>query len=97
LAIRLFPCPDGKTTQQFAAHNICALHATPDLLTEHAMLGYQRCMASSQLFVNRRSDGLQQFLLVHTFLTPAKTAYMEEQYGRKSNEFQVEACIMVEV
>jgi len=76
---------------------ICELHATPDLLTENAILGYQVRTAKPELFVNRLGDRPEQFLPVHTSIILAKTAYMDEQYGRKRHEFQVEACITVEV
>jgi hypothetical protein len=71
-------------------------HATRDLLPEQAILRDQVRMAKPELLVNRRSDRPEQCLSVHTSHTPPKAAYIEDQYGRKRNEIQVEACIMVE-
>ena len=67
------------------------LHAASDLLTEHAILCYQIRIAKPELFVNRRGDRPEQFLPVHTSNTPTKASYIEDQYGRKRNEIQVEA------
>src|SRR6266571_750027 len=63
---------------------ICELHATPDLLTENAILGYQVRIAKPELFVNRLGDRPEQFLPVHTSKTPLPrhlTSYIDAQYG----------------
>jgi hypothetical protein len=67
------------------------LHTTSDLLTENAILCYQVRIAKPEFFVNRRGDRPEQFLPVHTSNTPNKTSYVDDQYGRKRNEIQVEA------
>ena len=72
------------------------LHATRDLLTEQVILGDQVRITQPELLVNRRGDRPEQFLPVHTSHTPTKASYIEDQYGRKRNEIQVEACIMGE-
>ena len=67
------------------------LHPTVDLLTENAILGDQVRIAKPELFVNRLGDRPQQFLPVHTAITPAKTSSIDDQYGRKRHAIQVEA------
>jgi hypothetical protein len=70
---------------------ISQLHATSDLLTEHAIFCDQVRIAQPELFVNRRSDRPEQLLPVHTSHTPTKTPCVDDQYGRKHYEIQVEA------
>src|SRR6516165_7425388 len=72
------------------------VHTTTDLLAENAILGYQVRIAKPELFVNRRGDRPQQFLPIHTSITPAKTSSMDDQYGRKRHEIQAETGLMVE-
>jgi hypothetical protein len=72
------------------------LHAASDLLTENAILCHQVRIAQPELFVNRRGDRPEQCLPVHTSNILTKTSYIDDQYGRKRNEIQVEAWIMVE-
>jgi hypothetical protein len=76
---------------EFFAIAIRELHATSDLLTEHAILCYQVRIAKPEFFVNRLGDRPEQFLPVHTSNTPTKASYVDNQYGRKRNEIQVEA------
>jgi len=71
-------------------------HATRDLLAKDAVLCGEVCIAEPELFVNRFAERSQQFLPVHSSLTRAKTADMDNQYGRPRNEIQGQAYIMVE-
>jgi hypothetical protein len=71
-------------------------HATGDLLAQKAILGDQVRMTQPECFVNRRGDRPEQFLPVHPSLTPAKTSSIADQYGRKREEIQAEARLMVE-
>src|SRR5262250_1200149 len=57
----LLPQLLAKLSQRLA-FAIRERYATGDLLTEHAILGYQVRIASSQLFVNRRGDRSKEFL-----------------------------------
>ena len=72
------------------------VHTTADLLAENTILGYQVCIAQPEFFVNRLGDRPQQFLPVHTSITPATTSYMDDQYGRKRHEIQAETGLMVD-
>ena len=71
-------------------------HATRELLAKEAVLCGEVRIAEPELFVNRCAKRSQQFLPVHPSVTPNKTAYMDNQYGRTHDEIQSEACIMVE-
>ena len=75
---------------------IAERHATRELLAEEAVLCGEVRIAEPELFVNRCAKRSQQFLPVHPSVTPNKTAYMDNQYGRTHDEIQSEACIMVE-
>ena len=72
------------------------LHATTDLLTEHAIFCYQVRIAKPEFCVNRLGNRPQQFLPVHTSIILAKTSSINDQYGRKCHEIQGEARIMIE-
>jgi hypothetical protein len=72
------------------------VHTTVDVLAEQAILGDQVRIAKPELFVNRLGDRSQQFLPVHTSITPAKTSSMDDQYGRKRSEIQAETELMAE-
>ncbi len=76
---------------------IAQLHATRELLAEDAVLCGEVCIAEPELFVNRFAERSQQFFPVHSSLTLAKIAYMDDQYGRTRHEIQGKAYIMVEV
>jgi hypothetical protein len=67
------------------------LYATGELLAENAILGDQVRIAQAELFVNRRGDRPQQLLPVHLSIILATTSYIDNQYGRKRYEIQVEA------
>jgi hypothetical protein len=67
------------------------LHATTDLLTENAIFCSQVRIAKPELCVNGLGNRPQQFLPIHTSITPAKTSSIDDQYGRKCREIQGEA------
>jgi hypothetical protein len=87
----------GLLTQLLADLSECfaiairELHATTDLLTENTIFCYQVPTAKPEFFVNGLGNRPQQFLPVHTSSTPAKTSSIDDQYGRKCHEIQVEA------
>ena len=67
------------------------LYTAGDLLAQQTILCLQVCITQQKLFVNRCSDRPEEFLPVHSSLTLAKTAFIDEQYGRKRREIQDEA------
>ena len=66
---------------EYVAIAVREAHTTANLLAEQAILGEQVCIAQPELFVNRRGDRSQQFLPVHTSITPVKTSSIGDQYG----------------
>jgi hypothetical protein len=81
---------------EYFAIAVREVHTTADLPAEHAILGDQVHIAKPELCVNRRGDRPQQFLPIHTSITPAKTSSMDDQYGRKRHGIQAETGLMVE-
>jgi hypothetical protein len=81
---------------EYFAIAVREVHTTANLLAEQAILGEQVCIAKPELFVNRRGDRFQQFLPVHPSITPAKTSFMDDQYGRKCSEIQAETELIAE-
>jgi hypothetical protein len=71
-------------------------YATMNLLAENAIFRFQVRIAQPELLVNRCSDRPEQFFPVHSTIVPTKTSSIDEQYGRKRNEIQAEAHIIVE-
>jgi hypothetical protein len=75
---------------------IAQLYATRDLLAEDAVLCGEVRIAEPEFFVHRFAERSQQFLPVHPSITPGKTVYMDDQYGRKRDEIQAETWLMVD-
>jgi hypothetical protein len=65
------------------------LHATSDLLTEHAILGDQVRIAKPELFVNRRGVRPEQFLPVHTSHIPTKASHLRISMGESAMKFKL--------